>query len=33
MGLQNKDMLAVTRSGCELLSDVTSTDDLIEVPL
>jgi Xaa-Pro aminopeptidase len=33
MGLQNKDMLAVTRSGCELLSDVTPTDDLIEVPL
>jgi Xaa-Pro aminopeptidase len=33
MGLQNKDMLAVTKSGCELLSDVTTTNDLIEVPL
>jgi Xaa-Pro aminopeptidase len=33
MGLQNKDMLAVTRSGCELLSDVTPTDELIVVPL
>jgi Xaa-Pro aminopeptidase len=29
MGLQNKDMLAVTRNGCELLSDQTPTDDLI----
>jgi ectoine hydrolase len=33
MGLQNKDMLAVTESGCELLSDATTTDQLIEVPL
>jgi Xaa-Pro aminopeptidase len=32
MGLQNKDVLAVTGSGCELLSDVTPTDDLIRVP-
>jgi ectoine hydrolase len=31
MGLQNKDMLVVTKSGCELLSDVTPTDKLIEV--
>ena len=30
-GLQNKDMVAVTRSGCELLSDVTNTDRLIVV--
>lgn len=29
MGLQNKDMLLVTRDGCELLSDVTPTDRLI----
>jgi Xaa-Pro dipeptidase len=25
-GLQNKDMVLVTESGCELLSDVTSTE-------
>lgn len=31
MGLQNKDMLLVTRDGCELLSDVTATDRLMEV--
>lgn len=31
MGLQNKDMIAVTESGCELLSDSTATDDLIRV--
>lgn len=31
MGLQNKDMIAVTRSGCELLSDYTPTDKLIRV--
>ncbi len=31
MGLQNKDMVAVTRSGCELLSDVTPTDKLIRI--
>ena len=31
MGLQNKDMLLVTRDGCELLSDVTDTDRLMEV--
>jgi Xaa-Pro aminopeptidase len=28
-GLQNKDMVAVTERGCELLSDVTDTDRLI----
>jgi Xaa-Pro dipeptidase len=33
MGLQNKDMVAVTESGSELLSDATPTDQLIEVPL
>ena len=31
MGLQNKDMLLVTRDGCELLSDVTAADSLMEV--
>ena len=31
MGLQNKDMLLVTRDGCELLSDVTDTDKLIQI--
>ncbi|MGH7773373.1 MAG: M24 family metallopeptidase [Candidatus Binatia bacterium] len=31
MGLQNKDMIAVTGSGCELLSDYTVTDSLIRV--
>jgi Xaa-Pro dipeptidase len=31
MGLQNKDMVAVTERGCELLSDCTSTDELIRV--
>ena len=31
MGLQNKDMLLVTRDGCELLSDATDTDKLIRV--
>jgi Xaa-Pro aminopeptidase len=31
MGLQNKDMLLVTRDGCELLSDCTPTDKLIRV--
>ena len=31
MGLQNKDMIAVTRNGCELLSDYTPTDKLIRV--
>lgn len=31
MGLQNKDMVAVTREGCELLSDRTPTDDLLRV--
>ncbi|MBI2358728.1 MAG: aminopeptidase P family protein [Deltaproteobacteria bacterium] len=30
-GMQNKDMIAVTNSGCELLSDHTPTDDLIRV--
>ncbi len=31
MGLQNKDMLCVTQSGCELLSDYTATDTLLRV--
>lgn len=31
MGLQNKDMLLVTRDGCELLSDATATDELIRI--
>ncbi len=31
MGLQNKDMLRVTRDGCELLSDATATDRLIRI--
>ena len=31
MGLQNKDMLLVTRDGCELLSDATDTDKLIRI--
>ncbi len=31
MGLQNKDMVAVTAKGCELLSDVTVTDELIRI--
>jgi Xaa-Pro dipeptidase len=31
MGLQNKDMLLVTKSGCELLSDETETDELLRV--
>ena len=31
MGLQNKDMLLVTRDGCELLSDATDTDELIRI--
>lgn len=31
MGLQNKDMLCVTRDGCELLSNVTPTDELLRV--
>ena len=30
-GMQNKDMVAVTEDGCELLSDVTDTDRLIVV--
>ena len=30
-GMQNKDMIAVTKSGCELLSDSTPTDELIRV--
>jgi Xaa-Pro dipeptidase len=30
-GMQNKDMIAVTGSGCELLSDRTPTDELIQV--
>ncbi len=31
MGMQNKDMIAVTKSGCELLSDYTPADKLIRV--
>ena len=31
MGLQNKDMLCVTKKGCELLSDYTPTDTLMRV--
>ncbi len=31
MGLQNKDMVAVTGKGCALLSDVTATEDLIRI--
>ncbi len=30
-GMQNKDVVAVTETGCSLLSDVTNTDDLIEI--
>lgn len=30
-GLQNKDMFAVSHTGCELLSDVTPTDSLLRV--
>jgi ectoine hydrolase len=30
-GLQNKDMLVVTESGCELLSDETPTDELLRI--
>ena len=30
-GMQNKDMIAVTKSGCELISDSTPTDELIRV--
>ena len=30
-GMQNKDMVAVTETGCELLSDCTNTDHLIVV--
>jgi Xaa-Pro aminopeptidase len=31
-GLQNKDMVAVTDQGCELLSDVVDTDQLFPIP-
>lgn len=31
-GLQNKDMVLVTETGCELLSDHTNTDTLIPIP-
>ena len=31
-GLQNKDMVVVTETGCELLSDRTDTDALIRIP-
>jgi len=30
-GMQNKDVVAVTEDGCRLLSDVTNTDNLIEI--
>ena len=30
-GMQNKDMVAVTESGCSLLSDVTNTDELFTI--
>ena len=30
-GMQNKDMFCVTENGCELLSDVTPTDELLRV--
>ncbi len=30
-GMQNKDMFCVTETGCELLSDVTPTDNLLRV--
>ena len=30
-GMQNKDMILVTNSGCELLSNYTNTDKLIEI--
>lgn len=32
-GMQNKDMILVTDDGCELLSDVTNADRLIELPV
>ena len=32
MGLQNKDMVLVTETGCELLSNVTPAEQLIRVP-
>ncbi len=31
MGLQNKDMLLVTKNGCELLSNETATDEIMRV--
>ena len=30
-GLQNKDMVLVTESGCELLSDYTNTEELVRI--
>ena len=30
-GMQNKDMVAVTEDGCELLSDITNSEELIVV--
>ena len=30
-GMQNKDIVAVTRTGCELLSDHTNTDRLFAI--
>lgn len=32
-GMQNKDMVLVTDDGCELLSDVTPAERLIEIPV
>jgi Xaa-Pro aminopeptidase len=32
-GMQNKDMILITDDGCELLSDVTNADRLIEIPI
>lgn len=32
MGMQNKDMVLVTETGCELLSNVTPAEQLIRVP-
>jgi Xaa-Pro aminopeptidase len=30
-GMQNKDMVAVTDDGCELLSDYAETDHLLKI--
>ncbi len=31
IGMQNKDMVAVTESGCELLSDYADTECLLSI--